>query len=436
MGCAKNLVDSEVMLGYLHEAGYELTTDPAEADVIVVNTCGFIDQAKEESINTILEMAEFKEEGKCRRLVVAGCLSERYRGQIMERIPEIDAVVGLDQLAGIVEACGSDRREQPAGEAALSTYLYSHDNRRILTTPRYSAYIKIAEGCNHKCSFCVIPSIRGLYRSRTPESVVKEARILAGQGVRELNLVAQDSTLYGQDLGIREGLSSLLGDLSGVDGIEWVRFLYTYPNSITPALLETVAEYPEICSYIDVPLQHVASSVLRAMNRGGSPESSRALIKKIRGTVPDAVLRTTFIVGYPGETEDDFQQLIDFVGEVEFDHMGVFTYSDEEGSPAFFHENKIPDSLKQDRLDQLMSLQSGISLKNNRKRIGEKITVLVDGVSDETDMLWEGRHAGQAPDIDGVVYLNDGIDESVRPGDFRTVRISDAFEYDLAGGVE
>ncbi len=354
----------------------------------------------------------------------------------MERIPEIDAVVGLDQLAGIVEACGSDRREQPAGEAALSTYLYSHDNRRILTTPRYSAYIKIAEGCNHKCSFCVIPSIRGLYRSRTPESVVKEARILAGQGVRELNLVAQDSTLYGQDLGIREGLSSLLGDLSGVDGIEWVRFLYTYPNSITPALLETVAEYPEICSYIDVPLQHVASSVLRAMNRGGSPESSRALIKKIRGTVPDAVLRTTFIVGYPGETEDDFQQLIDFVGEVEFDHMGVFTYSDEEGSPAFFHENKIPDSLKQDRLDQLMSLQSGISLKNNRKRIGEKITVLVDGVSDETDMLWEGRHAGQAPDIDGVVYLNDGIDESVRPGDFRTVRISDAFEYDLAGGVE
>ena len=436
LGCAKNLVDTEVMLGYLAEADIEVTNDPAEADVIVINTCGFIDKAKEESVNTILEMAEYKKNGNCSRLVVAGCLVERYREQMKKQLPEIDAVIGLDQLSDIVQVCTGDVAGIKEGTGAISTYLYSHENRRILTTPGYSAYIKIAEGCNHTCSFCVIPSIRGKFRSRKPDSVIREAENLAGQGVKELNLIAQDSTLYGHDLNIREGLSSLLRNLCGVDGIEWIRFLYTYPNSITTALLETVAEQPKICKYIDVPLQHVSSSVLKLMNRGGSPKSSRDLIRKIRNTVPDVAVRTTFIVGYPGETENDFRELLDFVSETRFDHLGVFSYSDEEGSAAHNHADKVPDSLKQDRLDQVMSMQAAISLEKNRSRIGKSYPVLVDGVSEETDMLWEGRLPVQAPDIDGVVYITDGIDESVQPGDIRTVKISEAFEYDLAGELE
>jgi ribosomal protein S12 methylthiotransferase len=436
LGCAKNTVDSEVMLGYLVDSDIEVTNDPGQADVIVVNTCGFIDKAKEESINTILEMASYKKHGNCKRLVVAGCLVQRYRDQIMDQIPEIDAVIGLDQLSDIVQVCTGDPAAIHGGTGEISTYLYNHENRRVLTTPGYSAYIKIAEGCNHSCSFCVIPSIRGRFRSRQPDSVIREAEILAGQGVKELNLVAQDTSLYGHDLQIREGLSSLLKDLCFVDGIEWIRFLYTYPNSITPALLETVAGNSKICNYVDIPLQHVSSSVLSNMNRGGSPEASRDLIRRIRRTIPDVAVRTTFIVGFPGETEDDFKELVDFVGEMEFDHMGVFSYSDEEGSAAVTHGNKVSDSLKEERLDLLMSLQAGISLENNQRKIGRSYTVLVDGVSEETDMLWEGRMPGQAPDIDGVVYINDGIDASVKPGDLRTVKISEAFEYDLAGGLE
>ena len=436
LGCAKNIVDSEVMLGYLAEADVEVTNDPGKADVIVINTCGFIDKAKEESINTILEMASYKKKGNCKRLVVAGCLVERYREQIMGQLPEIDAVIGLDQLSDIVQVCTGDLAGLHGGTGEASTYLYNHENRRVLTTPGYSAYIKIAEGCNHSCSFCVIPSIRGRFRSRQPDSVLREAEILAGQGVKELNLVAQDSTLYGHDLKIREGLSSLLRDLCCVDGIKWIRFLYAYPNSIAPALLEIMAEYSKICNYVDIPLQHVSSSVLSNMNRGGSPAAYRDLIRRIRSTVPDVAVRTTFIVGFPGETADDFRELLDFVDEMRFDHLGVFSYSDEEGSAACKHGNKVPDSLKQERLDQLMSMQAGISLENNKCKIGRSYTLLVDGVSEETDMLWEGRLSGQAPDIDGVVYINDGIDESVRPGDFRTVKISEAFEYDLAGGLE
>jgi len=436
LGCAKNIVDSEVMLGYLAEADVEVTNNPGKADVIVINTCGFIDKAKEESINTILEMASYKKKGNCKRLVVAGCLVERYREQIMGQLPEIDAVIGLDQLSDIIQVCTGDLAGLHGGTGEVSTYLYNHENRRVLTTPGYSAYIKIAEGCNHSCSFCVIPSIRGRFRSRQPDSVLREAEILAGQGVKELNLVAQDSTLYGHDLKIREGLGSLLRDLCCVDGIKWIRFLYTYPNSITPALLETVAENSKICNYVDIPLQHVSTSVLSDMNRGGSPEAYRDLIRRIRSTVPDVAVRTTFIVGFPGETDDDFRELLDFVGEMRFDNLGVFSYSDEEGSAAWKHGNKVPDFLKQERLDQLMSMQAGISLENNKYKIGRSYTVLVDGVSEETDMLWEGRLPGQAPDIDGVVYINDGIDESVHPGDFRTVKISEAFEYDLAGGLE
>jgi len=436
LGCAKNLVDSEVMLGLLTEAGCAITSDPSEAEVIVVNTCGFIDPAKEESINTILEMAAYKANGNCRRLVVAGCLAERYRDRITDQLPEIDAVIGLDELSGIVDACTGKDPESFETSDASGKFLYNHEFKRVLTTPGYSAYLKIAEGCNHVCSFCVIPSIRGDFRSRKPESVLLEAENLAERGVRELNLVAQDSTLYGHDLGLEDGLSHLLRDLSTVSSIEWIRFLYTYPNSITDRLLHTVADTPRICRYIDVPLQHVSSSVLQGMNRGGSPGSCRDLVRRIRDIIPGVSLRTTFIVGFPGETETDFRELLDFVEEAQFDHLGVFSYSDEDGSGAKSLEDKIPDQLKDERKDRLMELQSRLSLKKNLEKVGQTYRLLVEGVSDETDMLWTGRTEGQAPDIDGKVYINDGLDDRVRPGDFRKVKISEAFEYDLVGGLE
>lgn len=436
LGCAKNLVDSEVMLGLLSEAGCVITIDPAEAEVIVVNTCGFIDPAKEESINAILEMAAYKESGSCRRLVVAGCLVERYRDRIIEQLPEIDAVVGLDELTRIVDACSGEYPDSSVTRTERSRFLYNHEFKRVLATPGYSAYLKIAEGCNHGCSFCVIPSIRGSFRSRNPDSVLMEAEDLAGRGVRELNLIAQDSTLYGHDLGLNDGLSSLLRDLSGVSGLEWIRFLYTYPNSITDTLLQTVADVPSVCRYIDVPLQHVSSSVLRGMRRGGSPRSCRDLVKRIRDMIPGVSLRTTFIVGFPGETEADFRELLEFVEEAQFDHLGVFAYSDEEGSEAEALGDKIPEALKEERKETLMSLQSRISLARNQAKLGNSFKLLVEGVSDEIDMLWTGRTEGQAPEIDGRVYINDGIDETVKPGDFRKVKISEAFEYDLVGGLE
>jgi len=436
LGCAKNLVDSEVMLGLLSEAGCEITSDPSEAEVIVVNTCGFIDPAKEESINTILEMAAYKANVNCRRLVVAGYLAERYRDRITDQLPEIDAVIGLDELSRIVDACTGKDPESSVSFDAGGKFLYNHEFKRVLTTPGYSAYLKIAEGCNHVCSFCVIPSIRGGFRSRKPDSVLLEAENLAERGVRELNLVAQDSTLYGHDLGLQDGLSHLLRDLATVSSIEWIRFLYTYPNSITDRLLQTVAETPRICRYIDVPLQHVSSSILQGMNRGGSPGSCRDLVRRIRDIIPGVSLRTTFIVGFPGETETDFRELLDFVEETQFDHLGVFSYSDEEGSGAESLEGKIPDQLKDERKDRLMELQSRLSLKKNLEKVGQTYRLLVEGVSDETDMLWTGRTEGQAPDIDGKVYINDGLDDRVRPGDFRQVKIIEAFEYDLVGGLE
>lgn len=436
LGCAKNLVDSEVMLGHLVDAGCVITPDPAEAEVIVINTCGFIDKAKEESINTILEMAAYKEKGVCKRLVAAGCLVERYRDQILKQFPELDAVIGLDQLPWIVEACQGDTARIPGGTGTRSEYLYDHRQKRILTTPEYSAYLKIAEGCNHECSFCVIPLIRGDFRSRRLDSVVKEAEDLVSRGVREINLVAQDSTMYGQDLGIRNGLSLLLKALDKISGLVWIRVLYTYPSSITPELLETMAGSAGVCNYIDVPLQHVSPSILRAMKRGGGFEAYRKMIRQIREIVPDVALRTTFIVGFPGETDDDFRQLVDFIEEMRFDHLGVFSYSDEEDSAARRLGPKVPDLLRQERMEQLMTMQSRISREKNQERIGRLYPLLVEGLSEETDMLWKGRLSGQAPDIDGIVYINDGIDEDVRPGDFRTVRISEAFDYDLVGGLE
>ena len=432
LGCAKNLVDTEVMLGALVEGGHEITASQQEAEIIVVNTCGFIDKAKEESVNTILEMAGHKSQGACRRLIVAGCLVERYRQNILQEIPEVDAVIGTNEIPDILKVCGSELDSTPIFEPR-EAYLYSHEDPRVITTPSHTAYIKIAEGCDHPCTFCVIPKMRGKFRSRTAESVLKEAQKLAAQGVREINLIAQDSTMYGWDLGKKRGLAELVRDLAALDGIEWIRFLYTYPNTIYDELLDVVAETEKVCNYIDMPLQSASRQVLKRMKRGGNRGSLERLISRIRERVPEVTLRTTLIVGFPGETETDFQELLDFVEEVQFDRLGVFAYSDEEDSESYRLEGKVAATLKKERVDRVMELQAGISKAKNQRLVDRKLPVLVEGLSSETDLLWEGRLKTQAPEIDGVVYLNAGVTSETRPGEIRTVHITGAFEYDLIG---
>jgi ribosomal protein S12 methylthiotransferase len=432
LGCAKNLVDTEVMLGALVEGGHEITASQQEAEIIVVNTCGFIDKAKEESVNTILEMAGYKNQGACRRLIVAGCLVERYRQNILQEIPEVDAVIGTNEIPDILKVCGSELSPTPVFEPR-EAYLYSDEDPRVITTPSHTAYIKIAEGCDHPCTFCVIPQMRGKFRSRTAESILKEAEKLSGQGVREVNLIAQDSTMYGWDLGKKRGLAELVRNLASVDGIEWIRFLYTYPNTIYDELLDAVAETEKVCNYIDMPLQSASREVLKRMKRGGNRGSLERLISHVRERVPEVTLRTTLIVGFPGETDTEFQELLDFVEEVQFDRLGVFAYSDEEDSESYSLGGKVSDTVKKERVDRVMELQAGISKAKNEGLVDRKFPLLVEGPSSETDMLWEGRLKTQAPEIDGVVYLNDGVTAETRPGEIRTVHITGAFEYDLIG---
>jgi ribosomal protein S12 methylthiotransferase len=432
LGCAKNLVDTEVMLGALVEGGHEITSSQQEAEIIVVNTCGFIDKAKEESVNTILEMAGYKSQGACRRLIVAGCLVERYRQNILQQIPEVDAVIGTNEIPDILKVCDSALSPPPVFEPR-EAYLYSDKDPRVITTPSYTAYIKIAEGCNHPCTFCVIPKMRGKFRSRNAASILKEAERLAEQGVREINLVAQDSTMYGWDLGKKQGLAELVRDLAVVDGIEWIRFLYTYPNTIYDELLDAVAETEKVCKYIDMPLQSASREVLKRMKRGGNRRSLEKLITRIRERVSEVTLRTTLIVGFPGEKESDFQELLDFVEEVQFDRLGVFAYSDEDDSESFSLEGKVSDTVKKERVDRVMELQAGISKAKNSRLVDRRLPLLVGGPSSETDMLWEGRLKSQAPEIDGVVYLNDGVTPETCPGEIRRVHITGAFEYDLVG---
>jgi ribosomal protein S12 methylthiotransferase len=434
LGCAKNLVDTEVMLGMLSQQGHVITSVPSEADVIVVNTCGFIDKAKEESINTILEMAQFKAEGRCSRLVVAGCLVERYRDRIQAEMPEVDAVVGTNELPAILAACRPNGK--PPTWESRELFLYSDRDPRILTTPSYSAYVKIAEGCDHPCTFCVIPQMRGRFRSRPADSILREARQLAQRGVREINLVAQDSTMYGWDHGNRKGLAELLRALGEVEGIAWVRFLYAYPTSIYDELLDAIAETPKVCNYIDMPLQSAAREVLKRMKRGGNRSSLARLVERIRQRIPGVTVRTTMITGFPGETEEEFQETLDFVKEMQFDRLGVFTYSDEEDAAAFGLEGKTSRRVKESRQRRLMNAQKRISRERNKRLVGSVLPVLVEGVSRQTDLLWEGRLPGQAPEIDGVVYLNDGVTEEVRPGDVRPVLITEAHDYDLVGAIQ
>jgi ribosomal protein S12 methylthiotransferase len=465
LGCPKNLVDSEVMMGLLAQAGAQLTPSADNADVIVVNTCSFIGSAQQESVDTILEMARHKTNGLAKRLVVAGCLVERFRNEIQKNIPDVDAVVGTGELTNILAAAGltgapadtnspftilnsrpeGDHRRQngrftrdswDGAVADLPNYLYDDHTPRVLATPRYSAYIKIAEGCDHPCTFCIIPQLRGQFRSRRFESVIAEAERLAQSGVREVTLIGQDTTCYGEDLGLKDGLPLLLEKLATIDGLRWVRFLYAYPNKITGRLLETIASHDKICSYVDVPLQHASPTVLKRMKRGGGADLFLRSIEKMRRVIPDVTLRTSFIVGFPGETEKEFEELCDFVQAAEFDWMGTFSYSDQEGAGAFDLEKKLPASEIERRRKKLMSIQKKISRAKKKSLVGRDVDLLLTGPSDETDLLLEGRTAMHAPEIDGKVFVNNYPD-GVKPqeGEFYRCRITEAHDYDLVAEI-
>ncbi len=418
-------------MGQLVANGHELTPRPEEADVIVVNTCSFIDPAKQESIDTILEMSEHKRTGRAQKLIVAGCLVERYRGDIQKDLPEVDHIIGTNELDRIVGLCQGDN----LAAAPFEPYLYHDLTPRILTTPRHYAYIKISEGCDHPCTFCVIPQYRGANRSRRFESVVSEATRLYGQGVRELNLIGQDTTVYGEDLGIKDGLSQLLARLAQIETPleKWVRFLYAYPNKVTQKLLDTIAEHAAIAKYMDMPLQHASAAVLKRMKRGANGDIFLKLIEKIRRTIPGITLRTSFIAGFPGETEQDFEELCQFVQAAQFDRVGVFSYSDEDTSKSFLLDGKVDGKTIERRKRKLMATQRKISKARNRKLIGQEFSVLVEGPSQETDLLWECRMQSQAPEIDGVTYINDFGDVEPTPGQIRRFRVTEAHDYDLVG---
>ena len=433
LGCPKNLVDTEVMMGQLVARGHELTQHPSDADVLVVNTCSFIDPAKQESVDTILEMAEFKKSGRAQKLIVAGCMVERYRDDIRRSIPEVDGVIGTNELDSIVALCEGG----VPNANSLDPYLYHDLTPRVLSTARHYTYIKIAEGCDHPCSFCVIPQFRGKFRSRRFESVIVEATRMFAQGAREINLIGQDTTSYGEDLGIKDGLPNLLARLAQIETPhrKWIRFLYCYPNRITQKLLDTIAEYPALVKYIDMPLQHASAGVLKRMKRGSHGDFFLKLLEKIRATIPGVAIRTSMIVGFPGETEADFDTLRQFVQVAQFDRLGVFSYSDEETSGSYHLDAKVDARAIYNRKRNLMALQRRISKQRNRKMIGQEIDVLVEGPSEETDLLWQARMSTQAPEIDGVCYINDFGDAAPSAGDIRRMRITEAHDYDLIGAL-
>jgi ribosomal protein S12 methylthiotransferase len=443
LGCPKNLVDSEVMLGLAQQAGHELTQDASQADVLVVNTCAFIDSAKQESINTILEMARHKKDGACQRLIVTGCLAERYREELQAEMPEIDAVLGTGEVPDIVRAIGGTATPHvsrlrfftgagaPTTARALPTYIYDADTPRLLATPRHYAYVKIAEGCDYKCAFCIIPTLRGNYRSRPAASIVQEARALAARGVKELLLISQDTTFYGIDRQERGALARLLRELNTIDGIEWIRLLYLYPTTIDDATLAAMAECDKVCKYIDLPLQHASNQVLKRMKRPGTRQHYDKLLARIRSRVPDVALRTTFIVGFPGESEDDVSELREFVNDHGFDHVGVFTYSHEEGTSAHAFEDDVPARTKSARRNRLMGLQKRLVARRHRSRVGQRVRAVVDGPSADHELILRARLASQAPEIDAAVYLTECDPSSYRAGDFVEVEIVGASDYDL-----
>jgi ribosomal protein S12 methylthiotransferase len=443
LGCPKNLVDSEVMMGILAREGYELTPRADDAEVLIVNTCSFIESAQKESVDAILEMAEYKKFGSAKKIIVAGCLVERYRNDILTQIPEVDAVVGTGEVEKILDAVRGTTLEN-ATHAAPSDFLYHELTPRMLATPRHAAYIKIAEGCDHPCSFCIIPQLRGKFRSRRFESVVREAENLARAGVSEITLIGQDTTSYGEDLNLRDGLAVLLSRLAQISELAWVRFLYAYPNRVTQGLLDALAAHPRLVKYLDMPLQHASRNVLANMKRGSNGEAFLKLLERVRKTIPGVSLRTSFIVGFPGETAADFRELRDFVRAAEFDWMGVFTYSDVDAAGSFALGKKVDEETKVERRDELMALQKKISARKLKTRVGRSEIALLEGVAAESEMLWQARLEGMAPDIDGKVYVNDimssggGVfreDDLPKPGDLVRLEITEAHDYDLVGRV-
>lgn len=439
LGCSKNLVDTEVMLGHLDAAGCSFTTDPSEADVLVVNTCGFIEAAREESIRTILEAAEYKKTGSLSRLVVAGCMVQRYGDELRKELPEVDAFVDLDGLEGIVAAAGIAPLPRSAPSPGLlqigpkpAKFLYGSETPRRLATPKWTAFVKIAEGCDHTCSFCAIPKFRGVFRSRPPDDVVAEAEALARRGVREVNLIAQDSSHYGRDRGDAHGLAGLLARLDAVEALRWIRVHYLYPNTVTDRLIAAMAQAERVVKYVDMPLQHAHAQTLSRMRRGGSAESHLRLLERFRTAMPDAALRTTLIVGFPGESDAEFETLLDFIREARFDHLGVFTYSHEDSTAARELADDVPADVKAERRDALMELQQSIVLERHRDRLGDVVEAVVEGPHEETDLLLKARMSTQAPDVDGQILINDGV---AAPGSFVRVELTEVAGYDLVGRI-
>ena len=440
LGCPKNLVDSEVMMGTLQQAGYEITNNADEAETVVVNTCGFIESAKQESIDAILEATRLKEEGKAKRVVVAGCLVERYRDELIKELPDVDAFIGTNEVTRILEATDETKnfRELPLLSIGnkSATYLYDFDTPRFRATDSHTAFIKIAEGCDRPCAFCSIPSMRGSFRSRRFGSIIEEARNLAKQGVKEIVLIAQDSSRYGEDLGEVDALAALIRALGEIEELEWVRVMYAYPTHISDAFLAAIAETPKAVKYLDMPLQHASRNVLKLMKRGGTRESLERLIARVRKSVPGIAIRTTFITGFPGETDEDFEELMTFVRNCRFDNVGVFTYSDEEGTPAFDLANKVDPKIAKQRRSRLMKEQAKISRQLNRSKVGKTFQVMFEGLSEESDLLFQGRLQGQAQEIDGHILINDMPDDfAPKPGELYEVELTEALEYDLIGRI-
>ena len=433
LGCPKNLVDAEVMLGYLAREGYEVTTDEREAEIIIVNTCSFIKEAKQESVDTILDLADRKHDGRCRLLIVTGCLPQRYQEELAKELPEVDIFVGTGDYPRIVEIiaeqCVAGGQIRYTGDP---NYLYNEDLPRLKSSPYYSAYLKIAEGCSNCCSYCVIPSLRGAFRSRPMDKLLREARELVAGGVKEINLIAQDITAFGRDLADGELLETLIEELARLDGLSWIRLLYAYPDGIRDSLIRIIRDEEKICKYLDIPLQHISDPMLKRMNRRSSEEETRLLIKRLRSEIPGIALRTSLIVGFPGETEEDFRKLLHFVEETQFDHLGVFCYSREEGTPAAAMPGQVSERIKRERYKKLMRAQARLSFKRNRRLIDTLEQVIIEGYSEETDLLLKGRSSRQAPDIDGQVYITTG---AANVGDIVTLRITDSSDYDLIGEI-
>jgi len=429
LGCPKNLVDSEVMLGILARHHYEITADDRDAEVIIINTCGFIEDAKRESIDKIIELASLKETGNCKLLVVAGCLPQRYQEELTKELPEVDLWIGTGEHHKIVEHL---EKEEKGSYLTQSEYIYDDLTPRLVSTPKHTAYIKIAEGCSHTCTFCAIPGIRGRFRSRPIDSIIRETSRLVSSGMREAILIAQDTTSYGIDFKSGLGLSSLLREMVKIKGLEWIRLLYTYPQFVTDELIDVIKNEEKVLKYLDIPIQHVSDRMLKEMGRGITGDKLRNRLYRLREAVPELIIRTSVIVGFPGETETDFRELLNFIEEFEFDRLGAFTYSHEEGTPAALIKRQIPEQVKKERYNRVMRLQKIISKQKNKSHIGKIEKVLIDGVSEESEFLLSGRMTGQAPDIDGITYITSG---TASPGDIVNVRITDASDYDLVGDI-